>query len=109
VIRRPIGHKAGVYVIGGGDWHHRSGETTTPGVGVICDPYWSWWYGCTIGSVQIVTGSRSANTFGGNIGGGFTYRLGESHAKLYAEVRYHYASYNKVATEELLLTFGIRW
>jgi Outer membrane protein beta-barrel domain len=104
-----LGRRAGAYVIGGGGWYHRSGETTTPGTAVICDPYWSWWYGCTIGGVQIVTGSRSANAFGGNIGGGFTYRLGESHAKLYAEVRYHYASYNKVSTEILPLTFGIRW
>jgi hypothetical protein len=109
IIHFPLGHKAGGYLIGGGGWYHRSGETTTPGTAVICDPYWSWWYGCTIGAVQIVTGSRSANAFGGNIGGGITYRLGESHAKLYAEVRYHYASYNKVSTEILPLTFGIRW
>lgn len=34
-----------------------------------CDPCWSWWYGCTVGNVQIVTGSRGANAFGGNIGG----------------------------------------
>jgi hypothetical protein len=59
--------------------------------------------------VQVITGSRSANAFGGNIGGGFTYRLGESHAKLYAEIRYHYASYNKVSTQVLPLTFGVRW
>lgn len=109
IFHFPLGHKIGGYVIGGGGWYHRSGETTTPGAGVICDPYWSWWYGCTIGSVEIITGSRSADGFGGNIGGGLTYRLGESHAKLYAEVRYHYVSYDKVATQVLPLTFGIRW
>ena len=76
MIHFPLGHKAGGYLIGGGGWYHRSGETTTPGTAVICDPYWSWWYGCAIGGVQIVTGSRSADAFGGNIGGGFTYRLG---------------------------------
>jgi hypothetical protein len=78
-------------------------------VGVICDPYWSWWYGCTIGSVNIITGSRSANAFGENIGGGLTFRLGESHAKIYTEIRYHHASYDKVSTQLLPLTFGIRW
>jgi hypothetical protein len=109
IVHIPIRQKFGAYVIGGIGWYHRSGETTTPGVGVICDPYWSWWYGCAIGSVAIVTGSRSANAFGENIGGGLTYRLGESHAKLYAEVRYHHASYNKVSTNLLPLTFGIRW
>jgi hypothetical protein len=109
IVHFPLGSKAGAYVIGGGGWYHRSGETTTPGVGVICDPYWSWWFGCTIGSVQIITGSRSADAFGGNIGGGFTYRLGESGLKFYTEVRYHHASYHKVATDILPLTFGIRW
>src|SRR5262252_4321926 len=109
MVHFPIGQKFGVYAIGGIGWYHRSGETTTPGVGVICDPYWSWWYGCTIGSVSIVTGSRSANAFGENIGGGLTYRLGESHAKIYVEVRYHHASYDKVSTNLLPLTFGLRF
>src|SRR5215469_671081 len=109
IVHFPLGSKAGAYVIGGGGWYHRSSETTTPGVGVICSPYWSWWFGCTIGSVQIITGSRSADAFGGNIGGGFTYRLGESGLKFYTEVRYHHASYHKVATDILPLTFGIRW
>ena len=108
IVHFPLGSKLGAYVIGGGGWYHRSGETTTPGVGVICDPYWSWWFGCTIGSVNIVTGSRSDNAFGGNIGGGLTYRLG-GRAKFYTEVRYHHASYDKVATDILPLTFGIRW
>jgi opacity protein-like surface antigen len=108
IVHFPLGSKLGAYVIGGGGWYHRSGETTTPGVGVICDPYWSWWFGCTIGSVNIVTGSRSDNAFGGNIGGGLTYQLG-GRAKFYTEVRYHHASYDKVATDILPLTFGIRW
>ena len=105
----PLGEKFGTYAIGGIGWYHRSGETTTPGTGVICDPYWSWWFGCTIGTVNFVTGSRSENSFGENIGGGFTYRIGESGVKLYTEVRYHHAGYNRVATDLLPLTFGLRW
>jgi hypothetical protein len=96
-------------VIGGIGWYHRSGQTTTPGVGVICDPYWSWWYGCTIASVDIVTKSVSSNAFGENVGVGFTYRLGEGHFKMYAEVRYHKADYNNVSTQLMPLTFGVRW
>ena len=109
IVYFPIRPKLGGYVIGGVGWYHRSGETTTPGVGVICDPYWSWWYGCTIGSVDIVTGSRSANAFGENIGGGLAFRLGGSGIKFYTEVRYHHAGYNRVATDILPLTFGVRW
>lgn len=109
IVHFPLGHKFGAYAIGGIGWYHRSGETTTPGVGVVCDPYWSWWYGCGLGTVNFVTGSRSANSFGENIGAGLTFRLGESHAKIYAEARYHHASYSHVSSQLLPLTFGIRW
>ncbi len=109
MVHFPLGHHLGAYAIGGIGWYHRSGETTTPGAGVICDPYWSWWYGCTIGTVNFVTGSTSANAFGENIGGGLTYRFGESGIKFYTEVRYHHANYDKVATDLLPLTFGLRW
>jgi len=108
-VHFPIGSKLGAYLIGGIGWYHRSGETTTPGAGVVCDPYWSWWYGCVIGSVDFVTGSRSSDAFGENIGGGLTYRLGESHAKIYTEIRYHHAGYDRVSTDILPLTFGLRW
>jgi Outer membrane protein beta-barrel domain len=109
MVHFPLGEKLGAYAIGGIGWYHRSGETTTPGVGVICDPYWSWWYGCTIGTVNFVTGSSSANAFGENIGGGITYRLGEGGFKVFAEFRYHHASYHSVSTNIIPLTFGIRW
>jgi len=105
----PVGKELGAYAIGGIGWYHRSGETTTPGVGVICDSYWSWWFGCTIGTVNIVTSSHSANAFGENIGGGFTFRLRDTHMNVYAEVRYHHAGYSRVATNLVPLTFGVRW
>ena len=109
MVHVPLGHHLGAYAIGGIGWYHRSGETTTPGLAVICDPYWSWWYGCTIGEVQIITGSTSADSFGENIGGGITYRLGESGLKFYTEFRYHHADYHDVSTNIIPLTFGIRW
>lgn len=101
--------KLGGYLIGGGGWYHRSGETAVPGFGVVCDPYWSWWFGCAVGSVNIVTATRSVDAFGENIGGGLSFRFGDGGAKFYTEIRYHHASYNKVATDLLPLTFGIRW
>ena len=108
IVHTQIGGRFGVYGIGGIGWYHRSGETTTPGVGVVCDPYWSWWYGCSVGTVNFVTGSRSANSFGENIGGGATIRLGGGHVNFYTEIRYHHAGYNGVSTNLLPLTFGIR-
>jgi len=109
IVRFTEGHAVGAYAIGGIGWYHRSGETTRPGVGVVCDPYWSWWYGCGIGTVNFVTGSASANAFGENIGGGLTIHLGQSHAKFYTEFRYHHAGYHRVSTNLIPLTFGIRW
>ena len=110
MVRVPIWHKLGGYVIGGIGWYHRSGETTTPTAGVICDPYWSWWFGCTIGTINVITGSTSDDAFGENIGGGLTYRFhGEDGLKFYTEFRYHHASYHNVDTNLIPLTFGIRW
>jgi opacity protein-like surface antigen len=109
IFHFPLEENLGAYATGGIGWYHRSGETTTPGLGVICDPYWSWWFGCTIGTVNIVTSSHSANAFGENIGGGLTFRLRNTHIKLYAEVRYHHAGYSRIATNLLPLTFGVRW
>jgi opacity protein-like surface antigen len=109
IVGVPLGRKFGTYVIGGIGWYHRSGQTTTPAVGVVCVPYWSWWYGCTLATTDIVTASKSSSAFGKNIGIGFTYRLGESPLKIYAEVRYHEASYNNVPTKLVPVTFGIRW
>jgi opacity protein-like surface antigen len=109
IVRVPLGRKFGMYVIGGIGWYHRLGEEITPAVGVICDPYWSWWYGCVIGSVDIATKSRGRSAFGENVGVGFTYRVGESHLKIYTEVRYHWASYNNVSTQVMPITFGVRW
>jgi hypothetical protein len=53
--------------------------------------------------------SGSSNAAGLNIGGGVTYRLGESHAKIYGELRYHHAYTNAFSTTVLPLTFGVRW
>ena len=109
IVRVPLGEKFGAYVIGGIGWYHRSGEVTIPGIAVVCDPYWSWWYGCAIGSTDIVAKSRSSSAFGENIGVGFTYRLGETHMKIYTEVRYHQASYNNVSTQLVPVVIGVRW
>jgi hypothetical protein len=78
IVRFTEGHAVGAYAVGGIGWYHRSGETTRPGVGVVCDPYWSWWYGCGIGTTNFVTGITSSNAFGENNVRGFQY-LGQSH------------------------------
>lgn len=113
IVPIPTHGKAGFYVIGGGGWYHRSGELTAPAivVGEVCDPFLIWMVDCVNGLVpgQKVLASSSSDALGGNIGGGITYRFGSSPLKFYGEVRYHHAPHNKIDTDVLPLTFGLRW
>jgi len=107
-------HRLGGYVIGGVGWYHRSWELTRPtlSLGTVCLPSYAWWgVVCTNGVVQSEATLKSGSTdgVGLNIGGGFTYRIGESHAKFYTELRYHYAWHNGINTQVLPLTFGFRF
>jgi hypothetical protein len=114
LLHTPESHKFGGYGIGGIGWYHRSWELTTPsiGIGTVCLPSYVWWgVVCTNGLVQTnqVLKSGSRDAFGWNIGGGLTYRLGESHLKVYAEARVHFAYYSGINTRVVPLTFGLRW
>jgi hypothetical protein len=107
-------HHAGFYGIGGIGWYRRSWELTRPtvSIGTVCLPSYVWWGAvCSNGLVSssAVLNSGSSDGFGWNIGGGLTYRVGESHAKIYAEARYHYAYHHGINTQVLPLTFGLRW
>jgi opacity protein-like surface antigen len=112
IFRIPTGTRLGLYAIGGGGWYHASGELTTPTVvpGTVCAPFYVFWGVCTSGLIPVnaVIASRSENAFGGNIGGGLSFRL-RGRTKFYSEVRYHHASYNIGKTDILPLTFGLRW
>lgn len=107
-------HKAGLYGIGGIGWYHRSWELTRPtlAIGTTCLPSYGWWgVVCTNGLVSTDTQIRggSSDAFGFNLGGGLTFRLGESHTKFYTELRYHHAYTSRVSTTVLPLTFGLRF
>jgi hypothetical protein len=108
------GGSKGVYLIGGGGWYRRTVEAqqTVLQAGEICEPVWIWW------NVQCVNGifptdvtikSSTSSAGGFNVGGGLSFRLGESSANIYAEVRYHRAFTRNVDTTVLPVTFGVRW
>lgn len=105
----------GAYVIGGGGWYYRRESlsrhvTTTEGV--VCDPGWLWWgFTCVSGTVTTnqTLGSTSSNAFGGNVGVGFTRRVGEPPYRMYVESRYHYAPTKNVNTQLVAITVGIRY
>jgi Outer membrane protein beta-barrel domain len=113
ILRVPTHGHLGIYGIGGGGWYHRSGEATAPALvpGTVCPSFWVWWGECVNGlwPGNVVLGSSSSDAVGGNIGAGLTLGLGEGSLKFYTELRYHHASHNKVSTDILPLTFGLRW
>lgn len=113
IVPIPTPGKLGLYAIGGGGWYHRSGELTAPTYtpGTVCPPFYVWWVGCTTGLFpsNLVLASSSTDGWGGNIGGGITYKFGTSPLKLYTEVRYHHVPHRQVATDLLPLTIGLRW
>lgn len=114
ILGTSIGRGKNVYVIGGGGWYRRTLEAkqTVLKAGEICEPAWAWWgIECVNGifPTDVTVGSRTSSAGGFNVGGGFTFPLGESGAHIYTEVRYHQAFTRSVDTIVLPLTFGIRW
>jgi hypothetical protein len=113
ILRTPGETHLGLYIIGGGGWYRRTGEATAPALvaGTVCPGFWVWWGICVNGlwPGSIALASVTSDAFGGNIGGGVTYRFGQSPVKFYTEIRYHHASHKRVNTDLLPLTFGFRW
>jgi hypothetical protein len=105
----------GYYLIAGGGWYFRNtylSEAVTSGSGTICTPAWLW-SGFTCSSGTVTAGQThagaSSNSFGGNIGAGFTVRVSDGPYRFYTEARYHYAPTGNVSTQFVALTIGIRY
>jgi hypothetical protein len=105
ILHTPEEHHAGAYLITGGGWYHRSWDLTAPSLslGTVCLPSYAFWgVACTNGIVSstVTLDSGSADGGGWNIGAGFTYRMKESHLKVYAETRYHVALVRGIFTPD---------
>lgn len=74
--------RIGLYAIGGGGYYWKKSRFLTWTGAELCTPT----EGCI--PVQSVVSSWSSNAFGYNFGGGMTWRLGSSQAKVFAEGRY---------------------
>lgn len=107
------------YAIGGGGFARRTVSLTTPDIGFTtwCDPYW---YVCYTGPVEIdrIIGDRSSWDPSFTVGGGVTFRLGES-ALFYVESRWQYmwgpeftdanGAVQKADSQYFPITFGFRF
>jgi hypothetical protein len=113
ILRTPGQTHLGLYFIGGGGWYRRTGQASAPSlaVGAACPFFLAWWGSCVNGifTGNAVLQSVTTDAFGENLGGGVTYRFGESSVKFYTEIRWHHAPHNHVNTDLLPLTFGFRW
>jgi hypothetical protein len=114
IIGSSAGGSKGAYLIGGGGWYRRTVEAqqTVLQAGEICEPIWIWWNVQCINGIfptDVTIGSSTSSAGGFNVGGGLTYRLGQSSTNFYAEVRYHRAFTRNVDTIVLPVTFGLRW
>jgi hypothetical protein len=84
----PADSKVRIYIVGGPGAYYRSVDITEYiGNGVICDP---WLYLCGVYPVTGVVASRGGWDFGGNIGGGVGFKLGDSGSEFFIESRYHF-------------------
>jgi alpha-D-ribose 1-methylphosphonate 5-triphosphate synthase subunit PhnG len=106
------------YAIGGFGMYYRSVSLTTPDVGFTtwCDPYWYVCYPTAV-AIDRVIGERSSWDPGIDLGGGISFKMGDS-ARFYVESRWHYMwgpSFTDTAGVEhkangqyLPITFGFR-
>ncbi|HXW93558.1 MAG TPA: hypothetical protein VEK33_23615 [Terriglobales bacterium] len=114
ILGTTIGGSKTAYLIGGGGWYRRTLEAkeTVLQAGTKCAPVWAWWnLQCVNGifPTAVTVGSRTSSAPGFNVGGGFGFRLWDSSANFYTEIRYHRAFTPGIDTTVLPLTFGIRW
>jgi len=97
------------YVTGGGGIYCRTVEYTQPVIqtGVFFDPWWGF-YPASFGADQVI-GSYTQYKGGVDGGVGFSVKLGQSRAKLFAEAKYHHIFTRSVETGMLPVSFGLRW
>ena len=105
IVRIPLGHRIGMYFIGGGGLYQRRVEFTTPTTETVFSPF----FGAVSVPADQLLGSATSTAGGLDGGGGFTYSLGESGASLYVESRYNHAFTHGSGTDYVPVTVGVRW
>lgn len=103
VIRFRPDARVSFYTIGGPGIYHDNISLTAPGVAPVITPFGP----VGVGS-NIVLASSTVYRLGANGGAGFTFRLGDSKGKFFAEARYA-EIYTRPATTWVPVTFGFRW
>lgn len=108
-IRLTPGRQVDPYLIGGVGYYRRTITFTAPTAipVVFFDPFFGFISGLAPGDV--VLSDITQDGVGGSFGAGFEVKLGDSAAKFFTEVRYHYADTGNIATRMIPVSFGFRW
>jgi hypothetical protein len=98
------------YAVGGVGYYRRTVDFTRPVL--VRDLFFDAFFGIVFPA--LVTEDLSVKRvikggIGGNLGGGFDIKLGESGVKLFSEARYEYADTGNVPTRMIPVRFGLRW
>ena len=98
------------YIVGGVGYYRRTVEfTRSVAIPVfIFDPFFGVFYNTLVHANQVL-GDITRSGVGGSAGGGFEVGLGNSGARFFTEVRYHYANTGRIVTRMVPVTFGIRF
>jgi len=102
--------KVDFYTTAGYGLYHRNLVFTQPVLQnvITCDPFFGFCFNQTE-TVNQVLAQFGTYKGGFNVGGGFSFRLGESPFKFYTEARYHQMFNSGTDMKFIPITFGIRW
>jgi hypothetical protein len=99
------------YITGGGGIYHRTVEFTQPAIVTITafDPWFGAFFPADVLTNQVI-GSYSVYKGGVDGGAGLTFKLSSSsNLKLFAEAKFHHIFTNRVDTNLIPVTIGLRW
>ncbi len=98
------------YITGGGGVYHRTVEFTQPAIATVTafDPWWGVVFPVDVATNQVI-GSFSVTRPGVDGGAGVAFKVGSGSLKVFAEARFHHMFTNRVDTNMIPVTFGVRW
>ncbi|HJT01170.1 MAG TPA: outer membrane beta-barrel protein [Terriglobales bacterium] len=109
-LQLPFAQRFRPYIVGGVGYYRRTVNFTQPALVNVTflDPFFGFLFPGVIGTNQVLK-TDTQSGIGGNAGGGFAIKLGQTGTQFFTEARYHYAATGKVPTRMVPLTFGLRF
>lgn len=109
-LQLPFAYKLRPYLIGGVGYYRRTVNFTQPTLvnQVFFDPFFGFVFPALVPANQVLK-TQTQSGIGGNLGAGFSFKLGHAGTEFFTEARYVYASMGGIPTRIVPLTFGLRF